>query len=124
MLDIILVNPGIGVSTSEVFSGLASKSNSPMPDGMPDPFNIGEWTDWIAKQRNDLEAPAKRLAPEIDAVLSALSSYDGCELARMSGSGATCFAIFTDADKRDAATLNLKAQHPSWWIEATDEAAF
>lgn len=122
MLDMILVNPGVAVPTPKVFNGLASKSNAPMPNDMPDPFEIEDWTNWIARQRNDLEEPARRVAPEIDDVLAALSSFDGCTLARMSGSGATCFAIFADDDTRDAAVKTLKTRQPNWWVEATDEA--
>ncbi len=122
MLDMILVNPGVGVSTAAVFEALDSKTNAPMAGDMPDPFEIDDWSNWIAQQRNDLEAPARQIAPEIDAVIAALSAQSGCQLARMSGSGATCFAIFTDADTRDDAVCQLQKDHPEWWVVATDEA--
>lgn len=122
MLDILLVNPGVAVSTPEVFSGLATKSNAPMPDNMPDPFDITAWTDWLKTQRNDLQAPACNAAPIIATVLSELSAQAGCQLARMSGSGATCFAFFENGDTRDAAADALHAAHPDWWVAATDEA--
>ncbi|SLN53341.1 4-(cytidine 5'-diphospho)-2-C-methyl-D-erythritol kinase [Pseudooctadecabacter jejudonensis] len=122
MLDMLLVNPGVGVSTRVVFEALARKTNPPMGDAMPDPFDIDDWVVWLADQRNDLEAPARAAAPEIDQVLSRLSAQQGCQLARMSGSGATCFAIFEDADSRDNAAAALRVGHPSWWIAPTDEA--
>lgn len=122
MLDLVLVNPGVSLPTPEVFSALTNKQNPAPPAGMPDPFDIEDWTAWIAAQRNDLEKPACAIAPVIGDVLTALRAQDGCEMARMSGSGATCFGIFTDADTRDAAVSALKHGHPDWWIAATDEA--
>jgi len=122
MLDIVLVNPGVAVSTPAVFKGLTSKTNPPMTRNMPDPFDIDDWIKWLAQQRNDLEQPARSIAPQIDETLSALADNDGCQLARMSGSGATCFGIFTDADTRDLAVARLKERHPNWWVIGTDEA--
>ena len=121
-LEMILVNPRVGVATSAVFSGLASKSNAPMSDDMPNPFDRVDWVEWIGKQRNDLEQPARQVAPEIEAVITALTAQDGCMLARMSGSGATCFAIFDDAVKRDTAVGLLRTTNPNWWVEATGVA--
>jgi 4-diphosphocytidyl-2-C-methyl-D-erythritol kinase len=73
----------------------------------------------LRARRNDLEAPARFLAPEIDPVLAALKAQNGCLLARLSGSGATCFGLF--AAKRDAefAARNLSRAHPKWWTAAT-----
>ncbi len=122
MLDLLLVNPNVGVSTPTVFKSLASKSNAPMDGDMPDPFDIDDWVQWVVAQRNDLQAPAQATAPVITGVLAALSGQNGCTLARMSGSGATCFAIFEDGDMRDAAATALRATHPDWWIAETDEA--
>lgn len=122
MLDILLVNPGVAVSTPAVFNGLSSKSNAAMPDTMPDPFDTDDWIAWLSTQRNDLEAPARAAAPVIDTVLSELSAAQGCILARMSGSGATCFAIFEDAETRDATAALLRRTHPDWWVAPTDEA--
>ncbi|AKS47454.1 4-diphosphocytidyl-2-C-methyl-D-erythritol kinase [Octadecabacter temperatus] len=122
MLDIVLVNPNVGVSTATVFNGLGSKSNASMSNDMPDPFDIDEWIDWLARQRNDLQTPALAAAPVINDVLAALSAQRGCELARMSGSGATCFALFEDSDAQDAAVKALRLAHPEWWVAKTDEA--
>ena len=73
----------------------------------------------LAETGNDLEAPAMALAPAIGEALYALRGQTGALLARMSGSGATCFAIFADADSAQAAALNLKRLRPNWWIAAS-----
>ena len=70
-----------------------------------------------AAGRNDLEPPARVIAPQIDAVLALLTRSPGVELARMSGSGATCFAIFGDAEARDAAAGAAREQ--GWWVLST-----
>jgi len=122
MLDILLINPGVAVSTPTVFSGLARKTNPAMPDTMPDPFDTDDWVAWLARQRNDLAAPARATSPVINTVLSELTASEGCQLARMSGSGATCFAIFEDAETRDATAAKIRKVHPDWWVATTDEA--
>src|SRR5690606_2597920 len=72
----------------------------------------------LMETRNDLEAPARALAPEIGAVLKALAAEPGIWLARMSGSGATCFGLVTDASAARAAARSLAATHPAWWVRA------
>jgi 4-diphosphocytidyl-2-C-methyl-D-erythritol kinase len=90
---------------------------------MPDP--LPRWPDnaalvrWLAAQRNDLEAPARALCPEIDRALAHLRATDGCALARMSGSGATCFGLYPDREAAQAAAARLAAERPGWWIVAT-----
>jgi 4-diphosphocytidyl-2-C-methyl-D-erythritol kinase len=121
-LDILLVNPNVAVSTAQVFGGLASKSNAPMATDMPDPHDRNHWVTWLLAQRNDLETPARIAAPAIDDVLGALRAQVGCALARMSGSGATCFALFKDGTSRDTAAATLRLSHPTWWIAETDAA--
>ncbi|AGI65933.1 4-diphosphocytidyl-2C-methyl-D-erythritol 2-phosphate synthase IspE [Octadecabacter antarcticus 307] len=120
--NILLVNPNVAVSTAQVFGGLANRLNAPMADDMPDPFETGHWTKWLACQRNDLETPARVAVPAIDDVLGSLRAQNGCALARMSGSGATCFAFFENANTRNAAAAALRRSHPSWWIAETEEA--
>ena len=73
----------------------------------------------IVDGRNDLETPAIALAPAIADVLAALRDLPGCRLARMSGSGATCFAVFDSARAASAAARQLRAKHPPWWVRAT-----
>jgi 4-diphosphocytidyl-2-C-methyl-D-erythritol kinase len=74
---------------------------------------------WLAGQANDLEAPAITLAPAIADVLDALRALDGCRLARMSGSGATCFTLFSSDAERAVAAKALRAKFPGWWITET-----
>lgn len=68
---------------------------------------------------NDLEAPARRVAPVIGSVLEALRAQPGCRLARMSGSGATCFALFDDCRASAAAGKALARAQPGWWVKPT-----
>ncbi len=113
--SIMLVNPGVAVSTPDIFKALQHKANPPMsalPDAQAGPE---DWLDWLQLHRNDLEPPAIAAQPVIGKVLAALRALPGCRLARMSGSGATCFAIM---DKAGAAQ-DLKAAHPDWWVVET-----
>lgn len=116
---VLLVNPGVHVSTPAVFRALAQKQNPPLA-----PFSALEadapcWLEWLRAQRNDLEAPAIETAPVIAQVLRAIQAREGCDLARMSGSGATCFGIFQSAAARDAAGSSLRRAYPDWWCCAT-----
>jgi 4-diphosphocytidyl-2-C-methyl-D-erythritol kinase len=95
---ILLVNPGAPLSTREVFAGW---------DGV-DRGALQDWRDG----RNDLEAPARQLVPQIGEVLYWLKGRPGASFARMSGSGATCFALFDDEHSRDKAA---GACPPNWW---------
>jgi 4-diphosphocytidyl-2-C-methyl-D-erythritol kinase len=70
----------------------------------------------VAESRNDLEAPAIKLQPVIGDVLSALRELPGCRLARMSGSGATCFGLFDSGRAATAAARVLRERHPPWWV--------
>jgi 4-diphosphocytidyl-2-C-methyl-D-erythritol kinase len=107
----LLVNPGVAVSTGKVFAGWDGVDRGPLGDG--DPLLAA------ASGRNDLEPPARALAPEIDAVLAALARQPGAGLVRMSGSGATCLALFDDLAARDAADATIARQRPDWWRLAT-----
>lgn len=112
----VLANPGVEVATPDVFKALENKHNLGMPKRLPK-FR-GGWSaiDWIAKQRNDLEAPAIAIAPVIGEVLSALSALTGARMARMSGSGATCFALFEEQSEAEEAADALSLKHPDWWV--------
>ena len=112
---LVLVNPGVAVSTPEVFRALAGRFG-PAPEAAPDRFgSLDALVDWLAAARNDLEAPAISLAPPIAEVLEALRAAPGCRLARMSGSGATCWGIFgAEAAALDASAA-IGAAHPGWW---------
>jgi 4-diphosphocytidyl-2-C-methyl-D-erythritol kinase len=115
-LWLVLVNPGTPLPTPAVFRALARPDNPPLPDPLPAFRDGADLADWLAQQRNDLEAPARALEPGIDAALAALAAQPGCRLARMTGSGATCFGIFADRAARDAAARRLA--RPGWWVAA------
>lgn len=98
---LLLVNPGIPLSTRAVFERWDGQDGGPLGDP-----RLG---------RNDLEQPARRLAPEINAVLEGFDSLGTAALVRMSGSGATCFALFRDEGDRDSAGRLFEQRHPRWW---------
>ncbi len=117
-LHFVLANPGVAVSTSAAFNALKSKTNRPMPAELPDWLDTPAFARWLAAQRNDLELPARSLAPAIGVTLTRLAQTDGALLARMSGSGATCFALYATRPEADAAAAALREVHPDWWITA------
>ncbi len=112
----VLVNPGAKLSTPQVFKALPSVDNPPMSQ-MPS-GDLAEVTAWLSDQRNDMEGAAVSIAPEVGAVLENLRAKEGCGLARMSGSGATCFAIFEDKEAALAARAALSEAEPLWWCVA------
>ena len=114
---IVLANPGVPVATGAVFAGLASRRNPGM-GAMPAFPDAACLFDWLAHQRNDLEPPAVALAPPVGAALAALGAQPGCRLARMSGSGATCFGLFAAQAPALAAADALRAAEPGWWVAA------
>ena len=126
-LPCVMVNPNIGVPTKEVFAALGLR-NGELLVGATDVIESPAWpeagasvTDWIEALSlvgNDLEAPAMRIQPEIRTVLSALRGSDGALLTRMSGSGATCFAIYPDRGKAQAAADRIKNARPEWWVHS------
>lgn len=120
-LALVLANPRRHVSTPAVFSALAEKNNPPLPLDETDGLRTAEdWAAWLeARTRNDLQAPSVSLAPEIGACLDALQAASPL-LVRMSGSGATCFAIHRDMDAARDAASDLLRNHPGWWITATE----
>ncbi len=117
-LHLVLINPRVEVSTPNVFRRLESKNNAPMPDDLPRWPDSLAFTDWLGTQRNDLQNPAAALAPEIAAVLNALEQSTGAVMARMSGSGATCFAIYADRSTAETAAAQLSQSNPWWWVKA------
>lgn len=113
-MPILLANPMVGVSTPAVFKALASKHNPPFAAIAGDDC----WLSLLSGLRNDLEPPARQLCPEI-AVLSESLTASGADLVRMSGSGATCFALYPSDDAAQAAATVLGEQHPQWFFTAT-----
>jgi len=114
----VLVNPGIAVATRDVFAMLAAAPATQTKPAMW-PRERAELLDEIARGRNDLEEPAIELEPAIAKVLAVLRKLPGCRLARMSGSGATCFALFDSSRAASAAARTLRVGYPSWWVRAT-----
>jgi 4-diphosphocytidyl-2-C-methyl-D-erythritol kinase len=109
---LVLVNSGVAVATPEVFRARAGPFSAPaaLPAGWPDAAALARD---LAALGNDLERPAVTLCPAIGAVLAALRARPGCLLARMSGSGATCFALF--ADVAEAVGAARAVRRPGWW---------
>ncbi|MFD1380721.1 4-(cytidine 5'-diphospho)-2-C-methyl-D-erythritol kinase [Fodinicurvata halophila] len=114
-LQMLLVNPGVPVSTGAIFRLLAPPW-SEAPEHPPGSGDADTLLEVLSKRRNDLEAPACTLAPEIAQTLGALRRTEGCALARMSGSGATCFAIYRNHGERAQAAEALRQRYPNWWI--------
>ena len=114
----VLVNPGVECPTGPVFKGLARRDNSPLP-AFPAAFSDpGVLVDWLGNTRNDLEAPALALVPEVSAARDTLAAQPGCLLARMSGSGATVFGLFSDEVAARAAETEILTEAPEWWCRA------
>lgn len=116
-LDAVLVNPGVLVPTPVVFNGLKSKTN-PQMGPLPETLSASDVWRWLAGQRNDLEPPAITAQPVIGEVLRSLSALDGVRLARMSGSGATCFGLFETTELAQKAAQRIQAARPDWWVQA------
>ncbi|MDD8023940.1 MAG: 4-(cytidine 5'-diphospho)-2-C-methyl-D-erythritol kinase [Paracoccaceae bacterium] len=114
-LPAILVNPRVEVPTPAVFKALTQKQNPPMPAQLPPFADAPALISWLERQRNDLQAPACAVQPIIATVLETLQTLPGARLARMSGSGATCFALFTTMAEAEAAHHTLCATCPAWW---------
>jgi 4-diphosphocytidyl-2-C-methyl-D-erythritol kinase len=114
----VLANPRIACPTGPVFAGLARRDNPPLPEAVPSLASAAALAGWLAAQRNDLEPPARRLVPAIGAVLGALAAAPGCLIARMSGSGATCFGLFAAPGPATDAAMALRAAQPGWWVAA------
>ena len=116
----LLVNPGVGVSTGEVFRRLARDETDTLPATPPLPaaMSAEALLASLASTRNDMEGPALAIAPVIADVLQALKN-SGALLARMSGSGATCFALYESEAAAATATQALSTLHPQWWVQPT-----
>lgn len=108
----LLVNPGLAVSTAAVFSRWDGADRGALA-------GKGDALARAAAGRNDLEPAARALAPVVSEVIALLAAQPGVLLARMSGSGATCFALFRDTAARDAADAAVAAHAPGWWRLAT-----
>lgn len=122
-LHAVLVNPGVRLSTASIFDRYRASNaafTAPLgqwPDRSPDDEGILEA---LRGCRNDLSGAAMAEAPVVADVLAELERQQDCQLARMSGSGATCFGLFGDQDGAQQAALSLGNDYPDWWITATE----
>ena len=114
---IVLVNPGIALATPSVFNARSGAFSAPgrFAEEIPDAAALAAA---LRRRRNDLAAPAIGLVPAIGDVLARLGACDGALLARMSGSGATCFGLFPDDAAARAAAARLAGERPGWWVAA------
>ena len=124
----VMVNPCVPVATRDVFDALGLR-NGELLVGATDVLlqdrswpetdaSVAEWIEAFVEVGNDLEAPAARIQPVITEVLSALGESGGVKLVRMSGSGATCFAIFADDAAAQRAAEKIQRAHAAWWVHA------
>jgi 4-diphosphocytidyl-2-C-methyl-D-erythritol kinase len=118
-LDAVLVNPRVPVSTAEVYRryDAVGRFSDVTPPAAPDAFeDATELAAWLAGLRNDLEASAIAVAPAVGAVLETLTDEPETLLARVSGSGGTCFALCAGDIEAESLAERLEAMSPSWWV--------
>jgi 4-diphosphocytidyl-2-C-methyl-D-erythritol kinase len=119
----VLVNPGVPVETAQVFRAMALERGEASHYGahpiVPDSVEFEDLVGLLRRGRNDMEAAACVLAPVIGDVLAVLGAAKGCRIARMSGSGATCFGLFASCRAAGKAARVIAAMHPDWWVKAT-----
>jgi 4-diphosphocytidyl-2-C-methyl-D-erythritol kinase len=127
IMPCVMVNPCVPVATRDVFDALGLR-NGELLVGATDVFrgtdwpeagaSVEDWVEVLAADTNDLEAPATRIQPMIGKVIAALNATNGAWLARMSGSGATCFAIYENTADAGRAAAKIRLDHPDWWVHA------
>ena len=114
---LVLVNPNVALPTAQVFAARSGGFSRPGRwSGTPP--DLSALADRLADLRNDLEAPARVLAPEVDDALAALGRQPDALLARMSGSGATCFGVFARQEAAREAAATIAGERPDWWVRA------
>lgn len=119
-LHLLLVNPGVSVSTAEIFQKRSARKAPFSQDrALPEKVkNLSQIVEILSESANDLEQEACLAAPEIKTVLTALKSNENCLLARMSGSGATCFGLYEKRAEAEAIGHALQQAHPQWWVQS------
>lgn len=118
-VHLVLVNPLAPVITADVFRRLQKRDNPPMPP-LPAGFDrAAMFSLWLADTRNDLQTPAIEMVPAIAEVIEAIGATTGCALARMSGSGATCFGLYGSAAAAHQAAHDLRQRLSGYWVAAT-----
>lgn len=115
---LVLANPGQALATAEVFQARSGPFSRPTDWWQDAPADAADLAARLAGKANDLEAPAMSLCPAIAEVLTCLRKSSGCLLARMSGSGATCFGLYGEPVAADRAAVSLAASKPRWWVRA------
>jgi 4-diphosphocytidyl-2-C-methyl-D-erythritol kinase len=120
-LGLVLVNPGVAVSTAEVFAGLEHRDNEKLPP-LPKKIDFHSLRNWLEITRNDLQPVAQKLHPAIGRALSALKRADA-GFARMSGSGATCFGLFETGNVAKRAAASIRSHYPEMFVAATRSLA-
>jgi 4-diphosphocytidyl-2-C-methyl-D-erythritol kinase len=113
----VLVNPGVALVTREVFGKFKGAHAEPGLAGVP--TKTGLLIELLKQRDNDLTVAATACEPAVGEALAALRSAPGSVLARMSGSGATCFALFSSREEAAAAAQRLKRERATWWVQAT-----
>lgn len=114
-LDILLINPGKPCPTEKVFAGITPPYSEKIT--FPPHFkSTHALIEFLSHQRNDLTPAASNIVSEINEILPLIQKQKGCALARLSGSGATCFGIFENADTAKEAEIKIREQNPDWWI--------
>jgi 4-diphosphocytidyl-2-C-methyl-D-erythritol kinase len=120
---VLLANPGRPLATEAVYAALRAEPLAPPPRPRSESLDFHDDFEallaYATPRGNDLERPAAQLVPEIRDVLAALSALDGVRLARLSGSGPTCFALFASESDATHAGARLAAKFPNWWIAAS-----
>jgi 4-diphosphocytidyl-2-C-methyl-D-erythritol kinase len=126
-LPSVLVNPRVAVATRDVFAALGLRSGE-LRVGIADVLqaiawpeagaSVEDWVEAFAASSNDLEGPAMRIQPVIGEVIATLNATDGAWLSRMSGSGATCFAIYENTAEAGRAAEKISRDHPEWWVHS------
>jgi 4-diphosphocytidyl-2-C-methyl-D-erythritol kinase len=116
-IGIVLVNPGVGVSTPAVFSARQGAYSTPadLPASFADSAALVRF---LSRCHNDLLPPARGLCPEIDTVLTEIAAQEQCLFASLSGSGATCLGLYSDLGTARSVASALSMKNPGWWIEA------
>ena len=118
-LGVVLVNPGVPISTARVFSRFNSDFSEFMSEDTLSELSAMQNFSSFTALRNDLEFPATQLCPEISRVLGALRSEADCIVSGLSGSGPTCFGLFQTSEEAKRAAKRLKQQNTNWWLKAT-----
>ena len=118
-LPMVLVFPGVGVPTAAVFARIEAGRGERLPRLPLQPGSAADIAGWLRQTRNGLQDAAIAEAPVIRDVLAALSGSRDCLVARMSGSGSTCFGLFPSEDAAKRAAGAIRAKHPSWWVRPT-----